>query len=171
MNPDQVMVEALRRLQPLVPACAAEVAALADRLGEVNAELWALEDEARSTDSDARLASVKRSIDDRNQRRADLVSQIDWALSTAIAAHFADVAPLTCSVGGALDRLTVAALRVRTLLAAGDERAGFALRQLEDLLQAMDADWSDLRAGRRRLPQPGALKRYGAQPEALSETR
>jgi len=168
MNPDQAMVQALHRLRPLAPSCAAEIASLADRLGEVNAELWDLEDEARSTDSDERLASVKRSIDDRNQRRADLVSQIDWALSSAIAAHFVDAAPLTCSVGGALDRLTVAALRLRTLRAAGDQRAVFALRQLEDLLQAMDADCSDLRAGRRRLPQPGALKRYGA---VSAETR
>jgi uncharacterized protein DUF4254 len=160
MSPEEILSRALADLGDH----AAEATRLTRQLHDVNAALWELEDQARATPEDDRLAALKRAIDERNQMRADLVSRIDLTIADALPADAAGAPPLMCSVGGALDRLTVAALRLGALHRAADPRVAAARQQLDDLLEAAATDWTDLQCGRRRLPQPGALKRYGSVP-------
>ena len=58
------------------------------KLTEKNAELWALEDEARREDVDASfIGRIKRKIDVANQNRNDLMDAIDLLLEKAIKRH------------------------------------------------------------------------------------
>ncbi|MDW5324875.1 DUF4254 domain-containing protein [Plantactinospora sp. KLBMP9567] len=157
-TPDDAVLRTLRALSaegPPVP-----VPELVTQLHRVNAALWRLEDEARAAADDEQLGRAKREVDRQNMRRADLVSEIDRVVAAVLPSGRPETAPLSCSVGASLDRLTVAALRVAVFAAAGDHRTVDARRQLDDLRAATEADWLDLRRGRRRLPQAGVLKRY-----------
>lgn len=101
------------------PAPAADpdvLAALAARENQVNHQLWHVEDEARRTDvDDAAIADCKRRIDRLNQRRNDLIEKVDACVVALVAPWIPADAPArhnTETVGSALDRLSIMALKV-----------------------------------------------------------
>lgn len=86
------------------------------RMHRANFDLWHLEDEARNPHAtDAMIAQVKRDIDVVNQRRNDLVEQIDIVLLQQFAAIGLPVkdAPLHSETPGMmLDRLSILSLKL-----------------------------------------------------------
>jgi hypothetical protein len=140
--------------------------------------LWHEEDIARSPDvSDRRIAAVKRSIDRYNQQRNDWIEKIDEALVELLAAEGA--APGTTArlntetPGGAIDRLSIMALRIYHLdeqldRDGADEihRAGVQERldrcrlQHADLSQSLTELLDDIRAGRKLLKVYRQMKMY-----------
>lgn len=86
------------------------------RLHRSNFDLWHLEDRARDTDAtDAVIAEVKRAIDKTNQRRNDLVEQLDNTLMSALTASGLPnpKSPLHSETPGMiLDRLSILSLKI-----------------------------------------------------------
>ena len=96
-------------------------------LAAVNQKLWELEDEARAPNrSLAEIGRLKQCIDLHNQRRHDLIEDLDKAIALSI---FSSRKPNLCtrteSPASAIDRLTILALRklsLRTIKASTDRR-------------------------------------------------
>lgn len=90
--------------------------ALAVRQSQINYFLWHVEDEARRTDvDDSDIADCKRRIDAHNQRRNDLIERVDACLVGLVGPLLpADASDRfnTETVGSALDRLSIMALKV-----------------------------------------------------------
>ena len=88
---------------------------LVQREHQANFALWHEEDKARDPSADdTRIATVKRAIDALNQRRNDLVEQIDdWLLQHVVPAA-TDHPPVLHSEtpGMMLDRLSILALKI-----------------------------------------------------------
>lgn len=87
------------------------------RQHEFNYRLWHEEDIARSPEAtDERIAGVKRSIDQFNQARNDMIEQIDDAITEILAADgIEDTSALpinTETAGSAIDRLSIMSLRL-----------------------------------------------------------
>jgi len=82
---------------------------------EANFRLWHQEDIARSPSAtDNQLADVKRSIDQLNQRRNDLIEAVDDELAQQLA-HIQPATDATLNTetpGSAIDRLSIMALRL-----------------------------------------------------------
>ena len=82
----------------------------------VNFLLWHVEDEARRTDvDDAVIADCKRRIDALNQRRNDLIESVDACFNAMAEPSLPPDAPErynTETVGSALDRLSILALKI-----------------------------------------------------------
>jgi len=145
---------------------------------EANFRLWHEEDLARNpTADDATIAGVKRRIDALNQRRNDLIEQIDDAITERIASCGAKVpedAPInTETPGSAIDRLSILALRLyhyREQLerrdAGADHLAKVAERielcqcQHRDLSRSLQQLLVDLAAGRKRHCTYRQMKMY-----------
>jgi hypothetical protein len=136
-----------------------------------NYDLWHREDDARDPDAtDHTIVEVKHDIDSLNQRRNDLVEQIDIILLQLAPDN--PSAPLHSeSPGLIIDRLSILALKIfhtneqlhrstpehqqrnqSRLLVLNEQRT--------DLATCLDVLWSDVLAGRRRFKLYRQLKMY-----------
>lgn len=148
------------------------------RQHQFNYLLWHEEDVARSPDvGDDRIAAVKRAIDRYNQQRNDAIERIDEALIQMLTAS--GVLPQagarlnTETPGGAIDRLSIMALRIYHLeeQAARDDVDQAHRLKVDERLdrcqeQHADLSWSlaeliaDLQAGRKVLKVYRQMKMY-----------
>ncbi|MGA2569060.1 MAG: DUF4254 domain-containing protein [Terracidiphilus sp.] len=150
---------------------------LVTRQHRANFDLWHIEDEARAPDvSDAELAAVKRRIDVTNQRRNDLVEELDRAMLGWLESQGLPNpdAPLHSETAGMMiDRLSILALKVyhtREETERHDAPQGHAARNRErlaileeqraDLGACLDALWQEVLEGTRRLKLYRQLKMY-----------
>ena len=139
-----------------------------------NFDLWHQEDEARSPEaSDAKITVVKHAIDHLNQRRNDLVEQIDTLL-TEEAATQNPTAPLNSEAPGLIiDRLSILALKIfhtteeSTRATATEDhrsrnlqRLQILIQQRSDLAQCLDELWQQVLAGERRFHLYRQMKMY-----------
>jgi hypothetical protein len=158
---------------------------------QANFELWHLEDEARAPHAtDHRLAEIKRSIDQVNQRRNDLMERCDTLLLEALVAHGLPrtEAPLHSETPGLiLDRLSILSLKIfhtREETLRGDapeshiRRNRDRLRLLEeqraDLATCLDQLWAQVAGGKRRYKLYRQLKMYNdpeLNPAVYKKTR
>lgn len=142
-----------------------------------NVELWHIEDEARVPGAtDAELAGVKRRVDRTNQRRNDLVEELDRALLAWLKPQGLPYpeAPLNSeSPGLMIDRLSILSLKIyHSREEAGREdapdghgernRARLAILedQRSDLRNCLDALWCATLNGGRRFKLYYQLKMY-----------
>ncbi|NLE38888.1 MAG: DUF4254 domain-containing protein [Pirellulaceae bacterium] len=143
-----------------------------------NFRLWHEEDIARSPDvADAELAAVKRRIDKLNQRRNDLIEQLDDALITQL--RQSEVAPQpsaplnTETPGSVIDRLSILSLRIFHMREQADRedadeehrqkaeaRLEILHQQLGDLSNSLSELLADVFAGRKRLKVYRQMKMY-----------
>ena len=127
-----------------------------------NFTLWNLEDEARRVDvDDAVIATIKRSIDRWNQRRSDLIEQIDDALLARLPTAGATAEQHSETAGQIIDRLSILALKIWHMgghatrtddPALARECAGKLVvlqTQREDLARCLAGLLNDFRNGRR----------------------
>jgi hypothetical protein len=150
---------------------------LVRRQHRANFELWHIEDEARAPGAaDAELAAVKRRVDQTNQRRNDLVEQLDRALLAWLEPQglpHLDAALNSESPGLIIDRLSILALKIyhtREEAGRADAPEGHAARNLArlailveqraDLAACLDALWRETLAGTRRFKLYRQLKMY-----------
>jgi hypothetical protein len=136
-----------------------------------NFDLWHCEDEARDPDaSDATIVAIKRSIDKLNQRRNDLVEQIDLALIEA--ARLNPEAPLHSETPGLIiDRLSILSLKLfhteeQLHRSTPEHRALNHTRllllhdQRTDLAACLAQLWSEVLSGTRKFKLYRQLKMY-----------
>jgi hypothetical protein len=151
--------------------------ALVTRQHGANFDLWHIEDEARASGaSDADVAAVKRRIDHTNQRRNDLIEELDRALLAWLEARGLpkSAAPLHSETAGMMiDRLSILALKIYHTreeceranappghAARNEERLAILKEQRADLAGCLDALWHDTLAGTRRFKLYRQLKMY-----------
>ncbi len=145
---------------------------------EQNFRLWHEEDIARSPDvSDAEIARVKRAIDKLNQRRNDLIEQLDDCLLAELAASgvpaWSGARLNTETPGSAIDRLSILALRLYHMqeqatradadaahLAKVKARLAVLRQQRFDLSASLEELLADIFAGRKRLKVYHQFKMY-----------
>ncbi len=151
-----------------------DLTALAVAQHRANFDLWHEEDKARDPGAtDAEIAGVKRAIDGLNQRRNDLVEQIDQLLLAA-AGEQNSAAPLHSETPGMMiDRLSILALKIyHTQEEAGRQTATEAHRtknagrlavlneQRADLAGCLDVLWLEVLKGARRFKLYRQMKMY-----------
>jgi hypothetical protein len=145
---------------------------------QFNYLLWHEEDIARSPDvSEARIASVKRSIDRYNQERNDAIERVDVALlellDNAGVRPRADARLNSETPGSAIDRLSIMALRIyhfeeqlqrddadQIHVAKVTERLHRCHSQHIDLSQSVVELLADLWSGRKQLKIYRQMKMY-----------
>ena len=145
---------------------------------QVNFELWHQEDLARDPDvSDSKIAGVKRAIDVLNQRRNDLIEQLDQFLVNVLSrenVNTTDQTELNSETPGSMiDRLSINALKIyhmneeiqREDAAESHRRKclgklSVLQEQREDLWQCLDKLLVDLSAGKKRLKVYQQMKMY-----------
>jgi hypothetical protein len=154
-----------------------EWVSLVVRQHRANFELWHIEDEARTPGAtEAELANVKRSVDQTNQRRNDLVEEMDRVLLHWLEARGLpnSKAPLHSeSPGLMIDRLSILELKVyhtreeaeRIGAPAGHaernrKRLAILEEQRSDLTHCLDALWAETLAGTRCFKLYRQLKMY-----------
>jgi hypothetical protein len=149
-----------------------ELAELVVAQHRANFDLWHEEDKARDPEAmPQQIVAVKRAIDRLNQRRNDLMEQIDLCLLQAAGEQRAE-APLHSETPGMMiDRLSILELkRYHTAEEAvrgeeeharrNGERLNVIEEQQQDLRDALDALWSDVVAGQRRFKLYRQMKMY-----------
>lgn len=96
-----------------------EIVVLAKKLVDVNAELWRLEDAARNKLPDyAAVGQIKECIDLANQRRNDVIGQIDaWIAQDLVTDGVSTNTSngFTETIGQAFDRVAILMLRIKSL--------------------------------------------------------
>ena len=140
---------------------------------KANFDLWHEEDRARDPDArDAEIVRVKHSIDALNQRRNDLMEQIDTALFAACEQN--EHATLHSETPGLIiDRLSILSLKLFHSTEESEredataehrernrERAALISVQRSDLAGALDELWHDIVANRRRFRLYKQMKMY-----------
>jgi cell division protein FtsB len=145
---------------------------------EQNFRLWHEEDIARSPDvTDTEIARVKRAIDKLNQRRNDLIEQLDDCLLAELADEgvpaWAGARLNTETPGSAIDRLSILALRLYHMqeqaarpgadaahVAKVKTRLAVLRQQRSDLSASLEELLADIFAGRKRLKVYHQFKMY-----------
>lgn len=140
--------------------------------------LWHEEDVARSPDvPDSRIAQVKRAIDVLNQQRNDWIEKIDDHITNDLAwwgiVPAGNAPQNTETIGSAIDRLSILALRIYHLEEQRDRddasaehresvarKLAVAYAQMDDLTQATQQLADDIYAGRKRHRTYRQLKMY-----------
>ncbi len=156
---------------------AGDWSALAAEQHRANFDLWHIEDEARAPGaSDAEVAAVKRRIDDTNQRRNDLLEELDRTLLGWLAPKRLPntAAPLHSETPGLIiDRLSILALKIyhtreeaeRAHAPEGHavrnrERLAILDQQRNDLAGCLDSLWREILSGTRSFKLYRQLKMY-----------
>ena len=145
---------------------------------QVNFELWHQEDLARDPDvSDSKIAEVKRTIDVFNQRRNDLIEQLDQFLLNIINSenvkHDAKTEMNSETPGSIIDRLSINALKIyhmdeevqREGVTAEhrkkcEAKLSVLREQRQDLEQCLTKLLADLSSGEKRLKVYQQMKMY-----------
>ena len=148
---------------------------------QVNFELWHQEDMARDPDvSDSIIASVKRAIDVLNQRRNDLIEQMDQFLLNILRVenvkNDADTEMNSETPGSMIDRLSINALKIyhmdeevqrKEITAEHRNKCAGKLsvlqEQREDLEQCLSKLLADLSSGEKRLKVYRQMKMYNEE--------
>ena len=144
----------------------------------VNFELWHQEDMARDPDApDSKIAAVKRAIDVLNQRRNDMIEQMDQYLLDALQSknikYTADAEMNSETPGSIIDRLSINALKIYHMdeeiqrLDVTDEhrkkcsgKLSVLQDQRNDLKKSLETLLDDLSSGKKRLKVYQQMKMY-----------
>ena len=144
----------------------------------VNFELWHQEDMARDPDAtDSKIAAVKRAIDVLNQRRNDMIEQMDQYLLDALQSknikYTADAEMNSETPGSIIDRLSINALKIYHMdeeiqrLDVTDEhwkkcsgKLAVLQDQRNDLKKSLETLLADLSSGKKRLKVYQQMKMY-----------
>ena len=157
---------------------ASDFPSLVSRQHYVNFELWHHEDMARDPDAlDSKLASVKHAIDVLNQRRNDMIEQMDHYLLDELLnnniQYVADAEMNSETPGSIIDRLSINALKIYHMdeeiqrLDVTDEhrkkcsgKLAALQDQRNDLKKSLEKLLADLSNGKKRLKVYQQLKMY-----------
>ena len=144
----------------------------------VNFELWHQEDMARDPDApDSKIAAVKRAIDVLNQRRNDMIEQMDQYLLDALQSknikYTADAEMNSETPGSIIDRLSINALKIyhmdeeiQRLDVTDEHRKKYSGKlsvlqdQRNDLKKSLETLLADLSSGKKRLKVYQQMKMY-----------
>ena len=144
----------------------------------VNFELWHQEDMARDPDApDSKIAAVKRAIDVLNQRRNDMIEQMDQYLLDALQSknikYIADAEMNSETPGSIIDRLSINALKIYHMdeeiqrLDVTDEhrkkcsgKLSVLQDQRNDLKKSLETLLADLSSGKKQLKVYQQMKMY-----------
>ena len=151
---------------------------LVSRQHYVNFELWHQEDMARDPDApDSKIAAVKRSIDVLNQRRNDMIEQMDQYLLDELQnkniKHTSETEMNSETPGSIIDRLSINALKIYHMdeeiqrLDVTDEhrkkcsgKLSVLQDQRNDLKKSLEKLMADLSNGKKRLKVYQQMKMY-----------
>ena len=155
-----------------------DFSSLVSRQHYVNFELWHQEDMARDQDApDSKIALVKRAIDDLNQRRNDMIEQMDQYLLDELhkknIKYTSETEMNSETPGSIIDRLSINALKVYHMdeeiqrLDVTDEhrkkcsgKLSVLQDQRNDLKKSLETLLADLSSGKKRLKVYQQMKMY-----------
>ena len=130
-----------------------------------NFDLWLEEDKAREPDaSDASIAKVKRNIDKLNQKRNDMITELDLILEKSFFPNQAEDLPWNSETAGSIiDRLSIASLKVFYMneqtkrddaseqhIETCHQKVNKLQHQKQDLATALQTFFNDIAAGRKQ---------------------